>query len=46
MSETVFFNMWQTDSPESQEALVSAMRSETSMFVAKPGFRSLGTVPK
>jgi pimeloyl-ACP methyl ester carboxylesterase len=41
MSETIFFNMWQTDSPESREALVSAMRSETSMFVAKPGFRSL-----
>src|SRR5215469_1525750 len=41
MSETIFFNMWQTDSPESREALVSAMRSETSTFAAKPGFRSL-----
>src|SRR5262250_48474 len=41
MSETIFFNMWQTDSPEGREALVSAMSSEISMFVAKPGSRSL-----
>lgn len=41
MAETLFFNVWTTDSRKNQEALVSAMRSETKIFVAKPGFLSL-----
>lgn len=41
MAETTFFNVWSTDSRENQEALVSAMRSETKIFAAKPGFLSL-----
>lgn len=41
MRETIFINVWQTDSPERREALVSAMRSETTALVTKAGFRSL-----
>ena len=41
MTETVFFNIWQTDSRENQEALLAAMRSEATALAAKAGFLGL-----
>ena len=41
MAEIIFFNIWQADSRESQEALVKGMRSEAATLAAKPGFLSL-----
>lgn len=41
MSDTIFFNLWQTDSRESQEALIAEMRSEAPAFLEKPGFLGL-----
>ena len=41
MTETIFFNLWQTDSREDQEALVAEMRSEATAFLGKPGFLGL-----
>ena len=41
MSEFVFFNIWQSTSPEAQQALVDAMRREAPALAAKNGFLSL-----
>lgn len=41
MPETIFFNIWHTDSREAQQSLISQMRSEVSRLAAKPGFLSL-----
>jgi len=41
VSEFVFFNIWQTTSPEAQQALVDAMRCEAPALAAKSGFLSL-----
>jgi heme-degrading monooxygenase HmoA len=41
MTETIFFNLWQTDSREDQESLVAEMRSEATAFLGKPGFLGL-----
>jgi pimeloyl-ACP methyl ester carboxylesterase/heme-degrading monooxygenase HmoA len=37
-SDTVFFNVWRTQSSEAQLKLLSTMRTEVSAFAAKPGF--------
>jgi pimeloyl-ACP methyl ester carboxylesterase/heme-degrading monooxygenase HmoA len=41
MSETILFNIWRTDSRESQEALLAEMRAEAPTLAAKPGFLGL-----
>jgi heme-degrading monooxygenase HmoA len=41
MTEAIFFNLWQTDSRENQEALVAEMRSKAAAFRCKPGFLGL-----
>jgi pimeloyl-ACP methyl ester carboxylesterase/heme-degrading monooxygenase HmoA len=41
MTETIFFNVWQTDSRERQAALLAEMRSEARILAAKPGFLGL-----
>jgi pimeloyl-ACP methyl ester carboxylesterase/heme-degrading monooxygenase HmoA len=41
MSETILFNIWRTDSRESQEALLSEMRADAPTLAAKPGFLGL-----
>jgi pimeloyl-ACP methyl ester carboxylesterase/heme-degrading monooxygenase HmoA len=41
MTETIFFNVWQTDSRERQAALLAEMRSEARALAAKPGFLGL-----
>jgi len=41
MAETIFFNVWQTDSRERQAALLAEMRSEARVLAAKPGFLGL-----
>ena len=38
MTETIFFNVWRTDSRERQAALLAEMRSEARVLAAKPGF--------
>lgn len=41
MTETIFFNLWRTESRENQEALLAEMRSEAPVLAAKPGFLGL-----
>jgi pimeloyl-ACP methyl ester carboxylesterase/heme-degrading monooxygenase HmoA len=41
MTETIFFNLWQTDSREAQESLAAEMRSEATAFLGKRGFLGL-----
>ena len=41
MTETIFFNLWQTHSRENQDLLVAEMRSEAAAFRGKPGFLGL-----
>ena len=41
MSETIFFNVWQTESRDHQEALLAEMRAEATALAVKPGFLSL-----
>jgi pimeloyl-ACP methyl ester carboxylesterase/heme-degrading monooxygenase HmoA len=41
MNETIFFNVWRTDSRESQAGLLAAMRVEAPALAAKPGFLGL-----
>jgi heme-degrading monooxygenase HmoA len=38
MTETIFFNVWRTNSRERQAALLAEMRSEARILAAKPGF--------
>lgn len=41
MTGITFFNIWQADSREKQEALIEEMRGEAPMLAAKDGFLSL-----
>lgn len=41
MTETIFFNVWQTDSRERQAAFLAELRSEATVLAAKPGFLGL-----
>jgi pimeloyl-ACP methyl ester carboxylesterase/heme-degrading monooxygenase HmoA len=41
MAEITFFNMWQAESREKQEALIEEMRAEAPALAAKDGFVSL-----
>jgi len=41
MPETVFFNVWRTNSPEAQNSLLAKMHSEAVRLASKPGFLSL-----
>lgn len=41
MTDTLFYNVWRTDSPEAKASLLEAMRAEAPRIAAKPGFRSM-----
>ena len=41
MPETIFFNIWRTNSPKNQQALLDEMRAEAPALAAQPGFLGL-----
>jgi pimeloyl-ACP methyl ester carboxylesterase/heme-degrading monooxygenase HmoA len=41
MTDTLFYNVWRTNTPENRERLIAAMREEAPKLAAKPGFQSM-----
>jgi len=41
MTETIFYNVWRTETRENQARLIATMREEAPKLAAKPGFRSI-----
>lgn len=41
MTDTLFYNVWRTKTPEDQSRLIAAMREDAPKLAAKPGFRSM-----
>ncbi len=41
MTDTLFYNVWRTETPENQARLIRAMREEAPRLAANPGFRSM-----
>lgn len=44
MTDTLFYNVWRTETPENQKRLVATMREEAPKLAANPGFRSLAVL--